>query len=199
MKRLFFLLICSRIANIVLALQMLKPQDVLVACKIFSLGESKWIFSRLAGSLEISVSETHGATERCKKAGILGTPRGKLTVARKRFFELLTLAVPQVFYAVRGAVGHGVPTSVWADPLDKWFPVTTREIGGIPLVWPHLTGTMKGESLLPIYPTVPRIVQHDDVLYKMLALVDVIRTAEISERKLATDLLEKMILKDERR
>lgn len=178
---------------------MLRPQDVLVACKLFCLGEAEWTFSKLAGSVSMSASETHAATERCKKAGILGTPRGKLTVAKKRFFELLTLSVPQVFYAVRGAVGLGVPTSIWAGPLDEWFPLAAREIGSIPLVWPHAGGTVKGESLVPIYPTVPKAVQHDILLYELLSLVDVVRTGDIKERKLAVNLLDKLVCRGERK
>lgn len=168
-----------------------------MACKLFTMGEAEWTFSRLAGSISMSVSETHAATERCKKAGILGTPRGKLTVVRKRFFELLTLAVPQVFYAVRGQIGPGVPTSVYAAPLVGKFP--SNEDSLIPLVWLHAGGTVKGESLLPIYPTVPKAVQHDNPLYELLSLVDVIRTGNIKERKLAIDLVDKLVWRGERK
>ena len=168
-----------------------------MACKLFSMGEAEWTFSKLAGSISMSASETHEATERCKKAGILGTPRGKLTVVRKRFFELLTLSVPQVFYAVRGQIGLGVTTSVYATPLAGKFP--SNEDSLIPLVWPYAGGTVKGESLLPIYPTVPKAVQHDNLLYELLSLVDVVRTGSIKERKLAADLLDKLIWRGERK
>lgn len=174
---------------------MLKPQDVLVACKLFSLGDSRWTFSRLAGSLSISVSESHEATERCKKAGVLATSKSRLIVVKRKFFELLTLAVPQVFYAVRGSIQMGTPTSVWAGPLASRFP---RESGGdIPLVWPHDGGSARGESLLPIYPTVPKIIGQDPSLHEMLALIDVIRTADIPDRKLAAHMLEEIIWKDD--
>ena len=174
---------------------MLKPQDVLVACKLLSLGDVRWTFSRLAGSLSISVSESHEATERCKKAGVLGISKNKLIVVKRKLFELLTTAVPQVFYAVRGSIQVGTPTSVWAKPLASHFP---RESGDdIPLVWPHDGGTTRGESLLPIYPTVPKIVGSDLALYEMLALIDVIRTADIPDRKLASGMLEKIIWKDD--
>ena len=174
---------------------MLKPQDVLVACKLLSLGDSRWTFARLAGSLSISVSETHEATERCKKAGVLAISKKRLIVVKRKLFELLTLAVPQVFYAVRGSIQMGMPTSVWAGPLAPRFP---RGSGGdIPLVWPHDGGATRGESLLPIYPTVPKIVEQDLPLYEMLALVDVVRTADVPDRKLAAGMLEGMIWKDD--
>ena len=170
---------------------MLKPQDVLIACKLLSLRDSRWTFSTLAGSLFISMSESHQATERCKKAGILGISKNRLIVVKRKFFDLLTLAVPQIFYAIRGSIQMGTPTSVWAKPLVSRFP---RESGDdIPLVWPHDGGTTKGESLLPIYPTVPKIVGQDPSLYEMLALIEVIRTANIPDRRLAADMLEKII------
>jgi hypothetical protein len=176
---------------------MLRPQDVLLACKLFSLGESEWIFSRLAGSLAISASEAHAASERCRAAGVLGTPRGKLTVARRKFFELCTVVVPQVYYAVRGSVELGIPTSIYAEPLKGMFVSDLKRV--IPLIWPYESGTIKGESLLPLYPTVPRAIQHDEALYKLLALIDVVRAGEAKERQMAVDMLEKMILGDGRR
>lgn len=176
---------------------MLRPQDVLVACKLFSLGESEWNYLRLAGSLSISASETHAATERCRAAGVLGTPRGKLTVARRKFFELVTVAVPQVYYAVRGPVESGIPTSIYAEPLRGVFPKDPNR--PVPLIWPSESGGTKGESLLPIYPTMPKAIQHDVVLHKLLALIDVVRVGEAKDRKTATDFLERMILGDGRR
>lgn len=177
--------------------QMLRPQDVLLACKLFSLGDSEWIYARLAGSISISPSEAHAAVERCRAAGVLGTPRGKLTIARRKFFELCTVVVPQVFYAVRGPVESGVPTSIYAKPLEGVFQPDPRRV--VPLIWPYESGSTKGESLLPIYPTVPRAVQHDEMLHKLLALIDVVRVGEAKERRMAIDLLDKLILGDGRR
>ena len=175
---------------------MLKPQDVLVACKLFALGEAEWTMRRLAGSLSISLSETHAAVERGRAAGVLGTPRGKLNVGRKKFFELATVAVPQVYYAIRGSVELGVPAAMQAEPLKGVF---LRDGRPIPLVWPSERGTMKGESLLPLYPTVTRAVEHDPDLHRLLALIDVVRVGDAKDRKLATDLLERMIMGDGRR
>jgi len=175
---------------------MLKPQDILIACKLFTLGDAEWPVRRLAGSLSISVGETHAAIERCKVSGVLGMPRGRLNVGRKRLFDLATVAVPQVYYAVRGSVETGVPTATHAEPLKGVFP---RDGRPIPLVWASDMGTVKGESLLPLYPTVPRAVQHDPALHRLLALIDVVRVGDAKDRKLATDLLERMILGDGRR
>ena len=175
---------------------MLKPQDILVACKLFTLGDAEWPLRRLAGSLSISVGEIHAAVERGKVSGVLGTPRGKLNVARRRLFELVSVAVPQVYYAVRGSVELGIPAAMHAEPLKGVF---TRDGRPVPLVWACESGSVKGESLLPLYPTAARAVQHDPALHRLLALVDVVRVGDARDRRLATDLLERMILGDGRR
>ena len=175
---------------------MLKPQDILVACKLFTLGEAEWPMRRLAGSLAISVGETHAAIERGKVSGILGTPRGRLNVGRRKLFDLISVAVPQVYYAVRGSVEMGIPTAMHAEPLKGVF---SRDGRLVPLVWASNLGTVKGESLLPLYPTVPRVVEHDLDLHRLLALIDVVRVGDAKDRRLATDLLERLILGDGRR
>ena len=175
---------------------MLKPQDILVACKIFVLGNAEWPMRRLAGSLSISVGETHAAIERGKSSGLLGTPRCRLNVGKRKLFDLLTVSVPQVYYAIRGSVETGVPTAMHAEPLKGVFSGDSRPI---PLVWPSPAGVVRGESLVPLYPTVPRAVEHDPDLHRVLALVDVVRVGDAKDRRLATDLLERMILGDGRR
>ena len=102
----------------------------------------------------------------CRRGAVPGsrgarTPRGKLTIAKRKFFELCTVVVPQVFYAVRGAVESGVLTSIYAKSLEGVFQPDPGRV--ISLIWPHESGTTKGESLLPIYSTVPRAVQHDEM------------------------------------
>src|SRR5271157_3761185 len=130
-------------------------------------------------------------------SGLITLSRRRPTISKKKLFDLLTVSVPQVFYAVRQPMCLGVPTSMWAKALTGRFEVGK---GDVPLVWSHPAGTVKGEGLAPIYPTVPRAVQHDSLLYEIMALVDVVRTAvEPCDRKLAVDLLDKIIWRDERK
>lgn len=173
---------------------MLRPQDILVACKIFTFGEDEWTYARLGGALAISAGEAHNAVERGKVSGLVTLSRRKPAVSKKKLFDLLTVSVPQIFYAVRNPLCQGVPTSIYAKALAGKFE---RGKDDVPLVWPHPSGTLRGEGLIPIYATVPKAVQHDSSLYEMLALVDVVRTAvEPCDRKLATDLLGKIIWRE---
>lgn len=181
--------------------QMLRPQDILVACKLLTLEGQEWTFSRLAGALAISTGEIHNGVERSRCSGLITMPRKTLTVSKKKLFDLLTVAAPQIFYAVRGPLCLGVPTSVYAPCLTSRFP--HEILGSVPLVWPYPTGTgtglVRGESLLALYPTVPRAIAHDPALYELLALVDVLRTTESRERRLAIEFLDKLIWKGEKR
>ena len=167
-----------------------------MACKIFTLDGKEWTYSKLGGSLSLSSGEAHNAVERGKVSGLVTLSRRQPVVSKKKLFDLLTVSVPQIFYAVRGAMCVGVPTSIHAKSLVGKFEKGKDEV---PLVWPHPSGSVKGEGLTPIYPTVPRAVQHDSLLYEILALADVVRTAvEPCDRKLAVDLLDKIIWASER-
>lgn len=173
----------------------LKPQDVLVVCKLWCLGSSEWTYSKLADSLEISVSEVHEAIKRCRLAQLVTSAREVPMVSKKHFFDLLSVAVPRIFFAARGGIESGSPTSVHAPSLMATFDgiksIPLKDI--FPTVWPHPDGTMRGETLMPIYPTAAEAARKDDALYELLALVDVIRIGDVKYKKKATDLLEKKI------
>ena len=179
---------------------MLKPQDALVACKVFSLGDEPWSYRQLAGSLFLSLGETHDSVARCLDAGLVVRRRGhsKIEAARRRVFDLCSVALPTFCYPARGRVVRGVPTSVHASCLADLFPPAVSS----PLaVWPCEDGdqVVRGEGLLPVYPTVPRATRHDPLLHKLLALVDVVRVGTPAERRSAMEMLKETVVGDGRR
>lgn len=168
----------------------LKPQDVLVTLKLCCLGERDWTFSNLGEMLGLSQGETYNATKRAKQAGLIFEKDGTLHVVRARLFRFLQHGVSSSFYPVRGPVGRGMPTAISAPVMaDKGLVQAD-----IPVVWPADKGTVRGESLDPIYPTVVAACSQDSKLYDLLALVDVLRVGRARERKIASDLLEKRIM-----
>jgi hypothetical protein len=169
----------------------LKSQDVLVACKLFTLGDRSWTFAHLAETLFISLSEIHSAVERCRAAQLVIRSRDRETVAKKPFFELLAFAVPRIFYATRGSLEVGVVTGIQAPALAGQFDFLKD---ATPMVWPHHEGATRGESLLPLYPSVPRACLNDAALHELMALTDVVRVGETKHRKLAIAMLERKIL-----
>ena len=192
----------------------LKAQDVLVACKLYSLAEvvrpaSDWTYSGLSGELGISLSETYNSFERCCLAQLIVTVRDRRVVSKRHFYELLAVAVPRIFYAARGGLEVGLPTSVHAPALRSKFEGVP---GAIPTVWPCDYSAdkevgkeyrrensrpllrIRGESISPIYPSVPEAAAQDSLLYELLALVDVVRIGDTRSRNLAVAILEKKIL-----
>jgi hypothetical protein len=174
----------------------LKAQDVLVACKLFALGEADWTYAGLAGAVEISVSEVHDSLKRCRLAQLVVSVRDGEIVSKKHFHDLLVFAVPRIFYAVRGGLEIGWPTAFHLPALlgefDGLRGVSLKT--SLPTVWPDPKGPVRGESLLPLYPTVPLAAQKDVLLYELLALADVIRLGDIKYKKKAAELLERKIL-----
>lgn len=182
---------------------MLKPQDALTACKVFSLGEEPWSYLLLAGSLFLSQGEAHLSVARCLDMGVLARDRRnrkKILVVRRRLHDLCAVVLPMLCRPVRGAVVRGVPTSVRAPCLAGRFPTTAPPVTPpTVMVWPHDSGeVVLGESLLPVYPTVPRAVRSDARLYELLALVDVVRVGSPSERRVAVEYLKETIVGDGR-
>lgn len=173
----------------------LKSQDVLVACKLWALGGKDWTYGSLAESLGMSVSEVHDAVKRCRAAQLVTSAGDAAAISKKHFFDLLSVAVPRIFFAARGGIESGWPTSVHApslhDAFDGLKPVPLRDI--FPVVWSDPAGSTRGETLAPIYGTAPEAARRDEKLYELLALVDVVRLGDVKYKKKAVDLLEKKI------
>jgi len=60
-------------------------------------------------------------------------------------------------------------------------------------VWPDAKGKEKGQSVTPLFKSVPEVVKKDPRLYEYLALVDAIRLGNPRESKLAISRLEKRL------
>jgi hypothetical protein len=152
----------------------LKPQDLVVALKLVSLGGEKPAYSRLAHELSISPAEAHAAVQRAIKAGLLDAQRRP---NRRVLLDFILHGVRAAFFPERGGVTRGMPTAHAAPPLCE-------EIAGddLPPVWPDPEGEVRGETLEPLYRTVPTAARNDPRLYEMLALVDAIRIGRARER-----------------
>ena len=52
-------------------------------------------------------------------------------------------------------------------------------------VWPYAHGKVLGQSIKPLYKTVPKACEKDFALYELLALTDALRIGKNRERNLA--------------
>ena len=148
---------------------------------------------------ELSVQEAAAvyrvqARPRRAKAGANGNPGNADNPARVHSRNLAEFAVYGAKYAFpadRLPVAVGVPTShsapafagVFAPGSDDW-------------VWPHPNGSIRGQGLEPLHPSVPFAATQDAKLYEMLALFDALRVGRARERGMALQRLPLLIYPD---
>lgn len=173
----------------------LKPQDILVSLKIWKAKAASFTFADLGESLGLSVTEAFNAFHRAERAGLVFETENKDVIKAngKRLLDFLIHGVPVVFFAERGVVTRGIPAGVFAEPLCAKLQLKESDIA---LVWPDENGTSRGEALKPLYPTVPAVAKSDAKLGEILVLIDGLRTGKISEKKIATSMLEKIFLEN---
>lgn len=169
--------------------QIMSPLDILVLLKITTYGNKPWYQKTLAETLFISQSEISKSLARSKYAGLLD-PTGK-KVMKLSLMDFLSYGIRYVFPQQPGPVVRGIPTSHSAPPLSS--EIQSAE----PYVWPYGNGTVRGQSILPLYPSVVKAVQNDTKLHELLALVDALRVGRARERNLAISELTKRIVDGE--
>ena len=164
----------------------MKPQDILLLLRIIALKKESWTQLPMAEALGMSQSEVSEAVKRCKYAGLLDG-KGK-EVMRLAFMEFLEYGIKYVFPQKPGPIVRGVATAHSAPPLDKII------ISDEAYVWPYAKGAERGQSILPLYASVPSAALRDPALHELLAMVDAIRVGRSRERALALDQLKKRVL-----
>jgi hypothetical protein len=168
----------------------MKAQDIVVLLKLIALGRPP-AYAVLASQLCMSSSEVHAAMRRSTEAGLLD-PVSKMPI-RESLEEFLLHGLKYVYPPVRGTITKGMPTCYAAPMLSER---SSQSVNELPPVWPDPKGTVKGYSLLPLYPSVTKAARQDKVLYKLLALVDVLREGQTKEQELATEQLKTHLQED---
>lgn len=159
----------------------MRPQDIVVLLKIIALEHNDWYNSDLAQSLKISASEISEVLNRCKIAGLIDFKKRK--VNRDSFIEFLVYGLRYVFPTEPGAIVKGIPTAHSASPIKEH--ITSNEI----YVWPYAKGTFRGQTIEPLYKTLPEIAPNDKSFYELITIVDTLRVGRVREIKIATDEL----------
>lgn len=159
----------------------MRPQDIVVLLKIFSLGEAEWRNKDLASSLFISQSEVSESLNRSLYAGLIGID--KKTIHKTALFGLLVYGLRYIFPVQAGTIARGIPASVSAPILKDDFLYETS------LVWPDPTMEQRGLLIEPLYPKVVEAVKLDPVLYDLLALTETFRVGNEKQVARAKELL----------
>ena len=107
---------------------------------------------------------------------------------RLALMEFLQFGIAYVFPQKPGPVTRGVATAHSAPPLC--YEIESNEV----YVWPSATGKVRGQSIIPLYPSVVDAAMNDEILYEFLALVDAVRVGKAREKNLAIKELKKRIV-----
>jgi hypothetical protein len=163
----------------------MRPQDVVVLLKIASKKNSTWLMKDIAHELFVSQSEVSESLNRSDLAGLMDVTQK--TIFKESVLEFLFFGLRYVFPVQPGTVTRGIPTAHSAPPLKGM--IHSEEV----FVWPIAEGTARGQSIEPLYKTVPLAVLNDNELYQLLALVESLRVGKVRERDLAFAELKKRI------
>lgn len=160
--------------------------NVVSSTPITSWSES-YSLRALSVSLGLSKSEISNALVRCRNAGLLTNDyeTGLPKVNRRELLKITEHALKYFFPVRPGAIVRGIPTGFAAPALSK----SLKSAGGLIPVWPDPLGSERGQSIAPLYKTVPEAVKKDKTLYHYLALVDAIRVGGPRECGVAVSIL----------
>lgn len=158
----------------------LRPVDVVVALRLTLQSEEK--YEALAGILGIGLGAAHRSVKRLEAAGLV-LPHRRAS-RRRPLLEFLVHGMKYAFFPVTGPEAPGVPTAYSGPPL------MAQIVSDRPLVWASSRGTIRGDTLIPLYDGAPELAERAPELYEALTLVDAIRVGRARERKLAAELLE---------
>ncbi len=155
----------------------MRPQDVIILLKLVIDGEEGSKIKDLSLKLFISPSEISESLNRSAISGLL-LPDSR-TVNKEPFLKFLEHGLQYVFPAQLGPVMQGSFTAHSESSLYLSFSSEEK------LVWADELGKERGQTILPLYPTVVKAVKRDRLLYKFLALCDIIRIGDPSDKNKA--------------
>lgn len=164
----------------------MKPQDIIILLKLLLLEKEDWKYSTLAEELQMSSSTIFAALNRSIESGLYH--KNTRTVNRDALLEFLIHGFKYVFPASPGKLAKGIPTAHSANPLAQAIQ-SEKDV----YVWQSAFGTIRGQTITPLYESVPQLVQKDAQLYELLSLVDALRVGKAREKDLAIQELTKRI------
>ncbi len=170
----------------------LRPQDILIALKLSILEHlDHWTQAQMAQSLGISPAEVAFALRRLKKHHLVNPNEQKILPGA--MCEFLVHGIKYVFPAEIGRTTRGMPTGSSHEVFKRKLRVPPEYA----LVWPTADGSVRGQSLEPLYETVPLAAKQDTKLYELLSILDALRVGGARETAIAARELESRLLRKE--
>lgn len=188
---------------------MMKSQDVVILLKLVSLEDDERGFSSelrqrgpggredpysvrgLEAALGISKTEVSASLKRSIASGIAIKDRksGRPKPNRRHLREFIVHGLKFVFPVRPGPMQRGMPTAFAASALRE----SLHSAGSLISVWPYAHGKEMGQSVEPLFKTVPEAAEKDERLYAYLALIDAIRLGHQREANLAASMLKERL------
>lgn len=163
----------------------MRPQDIVILLKITTMDNDDWHLKDLANTLYISNSEVSESLERSAYANLIDFE--KRNVHRGNFLDFLTHGMKYVFPAQAGILTLGVPTA-HSHPFMQSFISSEHAY-----VWPSSSGSALGQAIEPFYANQVKAIAEDEELYRLLALLDVIRVGKLREKAVAQKELTELL------
>jgi hypothetical protein len=164
----------------------MRPHDIVILLKIISLKDESWQYRDLSASLNISISEISASLVRSSEAELIDSNRKK--VSRNNLMDFIQFGIKYVFPIKPGPIITGIATA-HSHPF-----YAARFSSGEPYVWPSHEGNLRGSAIEPLHKGVVKAALEDELLYKLLASVDVVRVGRVREIAIAVSVLKEYIL-----
>ncbi len=167
----------------------MRPQDIVVLVRLLIPSDGRPLNVQIARDLLMSPSEVGQSIERSRLAGMVD-PQKRIPL-RHAVLEFVLCGLRYAFPAIVGPVSRGLPTAHSAPPLARLISGEQESY-----VWSWSRGTHRGQTILPLYHTVPEAAASLPPLHEMLALIDALRVGRARERNLAREILEERVLEE---
>ncbi|MHA4741698.1 hypothetical protein [Dyadobacter sp. MSC1_007] len=164
----------------------MRPQDIVLLLKIILWETKEWQYREIANDLNMSISDVSHSLNRSSVAGLFQPDRRK--VARQKLHEFIKYGLHVVFPVLPGPIATGMLTAHSHPFYHEQF--SAEDI----YIWPDLNGSHRGQSILPLYKGTTIAAQNDEILYKLLASIDILRVGRPREINAAMGVIENYLL-----
>jgi hypothetical protein len=165
----------------------MRPQDIVILLKMMTFkNNNNWTFLEIANALQISEGEVSMSMGRNRIAGLVNPAKNLVNKLALR--EFLIYGIKYVFPPQVGSSVRGIATAHSAPPINQQI-VGDKEI----YVWSYYKGTRKGNSIVPLYDKIPKIVGNEPELYEYLTIIDTLRIGKTREIEIAIKELDKRL------
>lgn len=164
----------------------MRPQDIVILLKMLTLENKKCSIEEMAVNLGISAGEVSKAMDRNVVAGLVSSDKTRVNKLSLRDF--LIYGIKYVFPPQTGSSTRGIATAHSAPPVNQYI---TEGIENF--VWKYYKGTKRGNSIIPLYEKIPKIVENQPELYELLTIIDTFRIGKKREIDIAIKELDKKL------